>query len=411
MTNHDAAIRIIKRLRAQKFVALLAGGCVRDMLLGVRAKDYDVATDAEPAEVVSLFPRTLQVGAQFGVIIVQMQGQQVEVATFRSEGDYLDGRRPSKIQFASVEEDAARRDITINGMFYDPHTKQVIDTVDGRRDIRRRLIRSIGRPAERFGEDFLRMLRAVRFSTRLDFRIEAQTRQAITRLAPRIVRVSGERVCLELEGILTHPRRGAGARLLVETGLTPALFPDLLSEQQRAGVAVLSRLRKNVNFGLALACFCVGCETPAALAALHFLKLSRKQLKQVKFLLLQRGRLLCDDMSLAALKLISGEPYFWDLYEFQRAIQRANGRSIHALVTLRKRIRALGDTDLRPDPLLNGHDLIRLGAVPGPMVGQLGQEMYLAQLEGILASESAAEAWVRRWLTQRKRDPVRWQTP
>ncbi|MCH7916440.1 MAG: CCA tRNA nucleotidyltransferase [Planctomycetes bacterium] len=410
MTNHDAAIRIIKRLRAHEFDALLAGGCVRDMLLGVRAKDYDVATNAEPADVISLFPRTLRVGAQFGVIVVLLEGQQVEVATFRTDGDYHDGRRPSKIQFAGAEEDAARRDFTINGMFYDPRKKEVIDYVGGRRDIKRRVLRTIGRPAERFGEDFLRMLRAVRFSTRLGFRIEAQTRQAMCASAHQIVRISGERVCLELEGIFTHPRRGEGVRLLVETGLTPALFPDMLPEQHQAAVAVLSRLRKNVDFALTLASFCVGCETAEALDGLQFLKLSRKQVKQIKFLLRHRGRLLCDDMSLADLKLMTGEPYFWDLYEFQRATQRANGRSIHALVTLRQRIRALGETDLRPDPLLNGHDLIRLGAVPGPMVGQLGQEMYLAQLEGTLTTVAEAEAWVRRWLSQRKRDPLRWKT-
>ena len=410
MTNHDAAIRIIKRLRAHDFDALLAGGCVRDMLLGVRAKDYDVATNAEPADVVSLFPRTLQVGAKFGVIVVLMNGQQVEVATFRCDGDYHDGRRPSAIQFASVEEDAARRDFTINGMFYDPHKKEIIDHVGGRRDCKRRVIRTIGRPAERFGEDFLRMLRAVRFSTRLGFRIEASTLQAMCASAHCIVRISGERVRLEFEGILTHPRRGEGVRLLVETGLASALFPDMLPEQLQAAAAVLSRLRKNVDFALTLACFCVGCETAEALDALRFLKLSRKQVKQIHFLLRQRGKLLCDDMSLADLKLTTAEPYFWDLYEFQRAIQRANGRSISALVTLRKRLRALGDTDLHPDPLLNGHDLIRIGAVPGPMVGQLGQEMYLAQLEGTLATVAQAEAWVRRWLTQRKRDSVRWQT-
>lgn len=410
MTNRDAAIRIVKRLRAHEFDALFAGGCVRDMLLGVRAKDYDVATNAEPADVVSLFPRTLRVGARFGVIIVMVEGQQVEVATFRSDGDYHDGRRPSEIQFAGAEEDAARRDFTINGMFYDPHKKAVIDYVGGRRDLKRRVIRTIGKPAERFGEDFLRMLRAVRFSTRLGFRIEARTLHAMCASAHRIVRISGERVRLELEGILTHPRRGEGARLLVETGLTPALFPDMLPEQYQAATAVLSRLRKNVGFALTLACFCVGCETAEALDALQFLKLSRKQTKQVDFLLRHRGKLLCDDMSLADLKLITGEAYFWDLYEFQRAIQRANGRSINALVTFRRRIRALGDTDLRPDPLLNGHDLIRFGAVPGPMVGQLGQEMYLAQLEGTLTSAAEAEAWVRCWLTQRKKDTVRWQT-
>ena len=140
MTNRDAAIRIVKKLRAHEFDALFAGGCVRDMLLGVRAKDYDVATNAEPADVVSLFPRTLRVGARFGVIIVLMEGQQVETATFRSDGDYHDGRRPSEIQFAGAEEDAARRDFTINGMFYDPHTKEVIDYVGGRRDIKRHLI-------------------------------------------------------------------------------------------------------------------------------------------------------------------------------------------------------------------------------------------------------------------------------
>jgi len=406
MTNRQAAIKIIRRLRRNGFQALLAGGCVRDMLLGKRAKDYDIATDAQPKDVIGLFRRTLKVGAKFGVIIVLVEDRQVEVATFRTEADYTDGRHPGAVEFANAAEDASRRDFTINGMFYDPLQKEVIDYVDGQADLRAKIVRTIGRPAERFSEDYLRMLRAVRFSTQLGFAIEPLTWSAICSNAIKIAQISGERISVELEGILVNPNRAAGASMLFDSGLADAVFPGLSSKHRKMAIEVLGRLRKKVDFALALACFFAGCQTEFAIEKCRVLKLSRSQTKHIKFLLANRGKLLDEQMSLAGLKKILAEPYFRDMYEFQRAIEKAkqspDREGVVALSKLRKRIKALGDIELRPKPLLNGHDLIRLGAVPGPGLGQLKEELYIAQLEGKLQRPQQAKEWAQKWLQKHK---------
>ena len=405
MTNKQAAIKILRRLRSNGFEALLAGGCVRDMLLGRRAKDYDVATNAQPKEVTDLFKRTLNVGAKFGVIIVLIENQQVEVATFRTETDYVDGRHPGSVKFTTAAEDASRRDFTINGMFYDPLIKEVIDYINGQADLRAKIVRTIGRPAERFSEDYLRMLRAVRFSTQLSFTIEPLTWSAICTNSSNIAQTSGERISIELEGILINPNRSAGASTLFNSGLAEVIFPGLFSKNRKIAVEVLGQLREKVDFPLALAGLFAGCETDFAIDMCRVLKLSRSQTKHIKFLLANRGKLLDSEMSLANLKKILTEPYFDDLYEFQRAIQMAEGGTANTAVleNLSNRIKELGDVDLKPKPLLNGHDLIRLGAVPGPALGQLSQELYIAQLEGKLHDSEQAEQWVQKWM-QRHRE-------
>ncbi len=402
MTNRQAAIKIIRRLHSKGFQALLAGGCVRDMLLRRPATDYDIATDAVPAEVIKLFRRTLKVGAKFGVVIVLLEGKQVEVATFRTETGYADGRHPTKVKFTTAAEDAGRRDFTINGMFFDPLTKKVIDYVSSRADLKKRLIRTIGKPKERFGEDYLRMLRAVRFSTQLGFAIEPKTFSAIRRHAKSISKISGERIAMELEAILVSPNRSIGASLLTRSKLVETVFPGLDSKKMNLAVKILNQLRKKVDFPLALACLFAGCPTEFALEKCRVLKLSRNQTKHIKFLLANRGKLLEDKMFLAELKLTLAQPYFWDLYELQRAIQKAKRKSVAPLTKLRRRIKALGDIELRPKPLLDGHELMRLGAVPGPGLGQLAQEMYIAQLEGQLQTTAQARQWVQKWLQKHR---------
>lgn len=402
MTNKEAAIKITRRLRSNGFEALLAGGCVRDMLLDRAASDYDVATSAYPEDVMKIFKRTLKVGAKFGVVVVLIEDKKVEVATFRTETGYADGRHPSAVEFAGAAEDASRRDFTINGMFYDPLKKEVIDYVDGQADLKKKLIRTIGSPTERFGEDYLRMLRAVRFSTQLGFAIEPQTFSAICSNSKHISKISGERIAMELEAILVSPNRSTGVSLLTESGLAETIFPGFGAEDTKFGIEVLAQLRKKVNFALALAVFFSGCPTEFAMDRCTVLKLSRSQTKHIKFLLDGRGKLLDENMSLAKLKLIVSEPYFGDLYELQRAVQRAERKSVAALVNLRKRIKALGDVELRPKPLLNGYTLIRLGAAQGPELGQLAEEMYIAQLEGKLQEKEQAEQWVQNWLKKHK---------
>lgn len=402
MTNRKAATEIVSRLKSHGFEALLAGGCVRDMLLGRTAKDYDVATDARPADVIKLFRRTLKVGAKFGVVMVLMDDHQIEVATFRTESGYADGRHPTTVKFSTAAKDASRRDFTINGMFYDPTSEEVKDYVGGREDLKKRLIRTIGRPEQRFSEDYLRMLRAVRFSTELDFKIEQHTWRAICTNAQRLTGISGERIAAELERILVHPNRQNGAEQLLTSGLWRAVFPDLDNSRAKFAIRVLAELPDKVDLPLGLAALFAGCETDFAMDSLSRLKLSRKQTGHIKFLLDRRSRLLNADMSVAELKLLAGEPYFWDLYEFQKAIQKAANHSLTALKKVKRRALELAGLDLRPKPLLDGHELIRLGAVPGPQVGQLAREMYIAQLEGELKTANEARQWVKQWLRNHK---------
>jgi tRNA nucleotidyltransferase/poly(A) polymerase len=247
------------------------------------------------------------------------------------------------------------------------------------------------------------MLRAVRFSTQLGFAIEPRTFAAICSNAGNITKISGERIAVELEGIVADPNRSAGAALLIESGLAEAIFPGFAGEEAQCAISVLSQLRKKVDFALALAGLFAGCATEFAVEKCRILRLSGSRKKHIKFLLGNRGKLLNAKMSLAELRLIVSEPYFWDLYELQRAIEKAAGggrKGLAPLITLRRRIKALGDVELRPKPLLNGHDLIRLGAVPGPILGQLSEEMYIAQLEGILKTHAHAEKWASQWLKE-----------
>src|SRR5471032_1293077 len=192
------AKEIVAKLQHAGFAAFWVVGCVRDFLLGREPQDFDIATDAKPEQVEKLFRKTIPVGKKFGVMVVVEDQRQFQVATFRAEADYQDGRRPEKIVFASAEADASRRDFTVNGLFYDPLSKKIHDWVGGEKDLRAKIIRTIGEPEERFGEDHLRLLRAVRFAAQLDFEIEPKTFAAVKKLAPKIKLISAERIRDEL---------------------------------------------------------------------------------------------------------------------------------------------------------------------------------------------------------------------
>src|SRR5471032_959010 len=204
-SSKAVAKEIVACLQHAGFAAFWVGGCVRDFLLGREPQDFDIVTDAKPEQVEKLFRKTIPIGKKFGVIIVIEGGHQFQVATFRAEADYQDGRRPEKIIFANAEADASRRDFTVNGLFYDPLTKKIHDWVGGEKDLREKIIRTIGQPEERFGEDHLRLLRAVRFATQLDFEIEPKTLVAIKSLAPKIKLISAERVRDELLKLFAPP--------------------------------------------------------------------------------------------------------------------------------------------------------------------------------------------------------------
>ena len=405
MTNKQVAEKVINQLHNSGFEALLAGGCVRDMLLNRKANDYDVATNATPKDVMGLFRRTVKIGAKFGVVIVLIEDKKIEVATFRTEEGYVDGRRPTSVKFSNAAEDAGRRDFTINGMFYDLQRGKVIDYVNGQADIKNKLIQTIGKPQERFGEDYLRMLRAVRFSTQLDFAIEPQTWKAACVGARNIAKISSERIAMELEAIFVNPNRSKGMSLLVESGLANVIFPGFTKKQAEFAIAILGQLPEKINFALGLTCVFADCKKQFALDKIKFLKLSRNQTAHIKFLLSKREFLLNDKMSLAELKTLLSKPYFQDLYELQKAIQKVkfgNRKSLVPLINLRKRIKKLGNVQLHPKPLLNGHNLIGLGAVSGPELGQLTKEIYIAQLEGQLETVKQAQKWAKEWLQKHK---------
>ncbi len=229
MTREALALEIIELLHNRGHQALLVGGCVRDRLLGIAPKDYDVSTDATPDQVAAYFPRAQLVGAHFGVVLVtRPEGVQVEVATFRSEGSYSDGRRPDEVHFETDPAlDARRRDFTVNGLMEDPLAGKIFDFVEGRADLAARTIRAIGDPGERFKEDYLRMLRAVRFAARLDFSIEPRTLEAIRAQAHCIGKISAERIREELVRILTEGSARRGFELLDQCGLLPQILPEV----------------------------------------------------------------------------------------------------------------------------------------------------------------------------------------
>ena len=223
----DKAVAIVERLRDQGYESYLAGGCVRDMLIGKAPQDYDITTNATPNDIVKIFPKTIPVGAQFGVVLVVVEGQPFEVASFRHDGPYLDGRRPTHVRYGSLEEDILRRDFTINGMIYDPISGQIIDRIGGRKDLESKLVRAIGDPRSRFEEDRLRMVRAVRFAASLGFTIESTTLEAIRELAPTIKDISWERNGEEITRILTEGGAKTGFELLDRTGLLKVLLPEV----------------------------------------------------------------------------------------------------------------------------------------------------------------------------------------
>ena len=228
-SSKHTALKILKQIRAAGFTAFFAGGSVRDRLLGREAKDYDVATSATPDQIEALFPKTVAVGKAFGVVVVVEDGSETEVATFRADGGYQDGRRPDSIHFCGAEEDAKRRDFTINGMFYDPVENKVIDYVGGQDDLQKKVIRAIGEPEKRFAEDHLRILRAVRFAHTLGFAIEPATRAAIQKSAPGLAKISAERIENEFSRTLTESiKPGDALRELVELGLMEYIIPEIL---------------------------------------------------------------------------------------------------------------------------------------------------------------------------------------
>jgi len=348
----------------------------------------------------SLFKRTLTVGAKFGVVVVLMDRRQIEVATFRSDLAYEDGRRPEGVVFTDARHDAERRDFTINGMFLDPCSGEIVDYVGGRTDLENRIVRAIGVADERFAEDHLRMLRALRFASRLDFAIEEDTWRAICQHKEKIKDISAERIAAELERIIVDQNRNSGLRMMFESGLLQVILPMVTAEQLSLGMAVVGELPKRCEFGLAMGALLVDCDARQLSEVFGRLKSSGSLSKNVKWLIGNRQLLLeAIPMSKGRLKKWLAAHLFESLMHLNRAFLRATGGSEAGLDQLRNQINQL-DEPVSPACLLDGNDLIRLGVKCGPMVGQAAEELYMAQLENEVGSVEAAEEWVKRWLLE-----------
>lgn len=432
----SAAREIAARLREQGHLAYFAGGCVRDLLRGELPKDIDIATDARPETVQKIFRRTYAVGAHFGVIVVLENDFQFEVATFRSDGAYLDGRRPVEVHFATAEEDAARRDFTINGMFFDPEKNEVIDFVDGRADLERRVIRAIGDPAQRFAEDRLRMLRAVRFATVLGFEIDAATWEAIVASAASITQISAERIRDELVKIFLSPNRVRGWDLLDRSGLMRAILPEM---EEMKGCEqppqfhpegdvfkhtriMLELLPENVSIPLVFSVLFHDVAKPStaivdADGRIRFnghdrigAEMTEQIMERLRFSRAEvdatveavRQHMVFKDvphMRVAKLKRFMARPTFTDELELHRVDCASSHGMLDNYEFLLAKKEEFSNEPIIPPPLVRGDDLIAMGMKPGPKFGEVLEAVETRQLEGALKDREEALAWIKEVLT------------
>jgi poly(A) polymerase len=396
------ALEVVEKLRGAGYEALWAGGCVRDQLLGLAPKDYDVATSAKPDEIREIFGRrrTLAIGASFGVITVlgrRSEGQ-IEVATFRSDAQYSDGRHPDAVHFTTAEHDAERRDFTINGLFFDPVTEQVVDYVGGRDDLERRLIRAIGDPRLRLAEDKLRMLRAVRFAASFDFTIEPATLAAIQSMAGEVTTVSAERIGAELRRMLAGANRGTALDLLRETKLLPPVLPEVACldaaafNMTRHVLAALER----PTLPLALAALLHRLSEPQIAATVgRRLRYTNHEIQRAAWLLAHVSTIRdAGTVSWPQLQRVLVHDGAAELVALYAAIA---GAGDPALAFVRARL-ALPAEQLNPPPLIDGSDLIGHGLAPSPDFARLLEAVRDAQLRGEIKTRLGAMKLVQRIL-------------
>jgi tRNA nucleotidyltransferase/poly(A) polymerase len=429
--RQELAVEIVHTLRTNGHLAYLVGGCVRDRLLGVDPKDYDVSTDATPEVITSFFPEADRVGAHFGVILVRRgKGVQVEVATFRSEGIYADGRRPSQVRFETDPAlDARRRDFTINGLMEDPFSGEILDFVGGRADLNGKTIRAIGDARQRFQEDHLRMLRAVRFAARLNFFLESATCAAIHEQAHCISKIAAERIRDEILLILTEGAARRGFELLDRSGLLFHVLPEikafqgvqqppefhpegdvwahilLMLEQLRSPTPTLAAgvllhdvgkpptfcIRDRIRFdGHAE----VGAEMSKRILAR--LKFSNEDNERITSLVANHMRFKdVLEMRLSTLKRFLSMPHFDEHLELHRLDCLASNKRTDSYEFVRAKLAEFDNKELHPPKLITGRDLIQAGYRPGPAFGRALQAVETAQLEGEISTREQALALAR----------------
>ena len=367
---------------------------MRDMVMKIEPSDYDIATSAPPAEIMKIFPKTSPIGVQFGVVLVIYRGHPFEVATFRSDAAYIDGRRPSGVVFTDAQTDVLRRDFTINGLLYDPVEMRVIDYVSGQEDIRDRIVRAIGNPQKRFEEDKLRLLRAIRFGARLGYSIEPETWAAVCRMAPEIRRVSAERIREELGRILTEGQAAAGFRMLHESGLLKTIFPavqwtDYLER-------CLARIPAKAPIDFAFAVLLHEVSLDAVQSITQDLKMSAADADHVLFLVKSLPAFWkVRALSVSELKRFLRMPRFEDVMELARTSAIAAGRDLDAWNYAGARLRQWSTGEIAPAPLVSGDDLIVLGLSPGPLFREILTRVEDEQLEGRLQTSEQALNFVK----------------
>ena len=424
------ARHVVEQLRDAGHVAYFAGGCVRDRLRGEQPVDFDVATDAPPAVVQHLFSRTVPIGAQFGVVLVLIDDQPIEVATFRSDDAYVDGRHPVSVREASPQEDAQRRDFTINGMFLDPEDDSIIDYVGGREDLSAGIVRAIGDPADRFREDRLRMLRAVRFAARFGFEIDPATLAAIRDQASTIVDMAWERIGDEIVRILTDGQARRGFELLDQTGLLEHVLPEVermkgveqspdfhpegdVFRHTMLAIEQLDAASETLALGVLLhdvakpECAEVGarritfyghCERgeEMAIEVCQRLRRSRSTWERVGYLVRNHLRLTsAPEMRQSTLRRFLAEDGIEELLDLARIDSLASSKDLRFYEFCRDKREAFGSEPIKPPPLLRGRDLIDLGFAPGPRFREILDAVEEQQLESTLTSREEALAWVR----------------
>jgi len=430
MEPEALAKTVIAKLRGAGHQAYLVGGCVRDLLLGAEPKDFDISTDARPDRIMALFPNSGRVGAHFGVVLVRDAFSQVEVATFRSDQEYTDGRRPSGVHFESdPRADVLRRDFTINGLLLDPDTGSVLDYVDGRADLERRVVRAIGDPGTRFEEDHLRLLRAIRFAARLGFEIDSATFDAIRRHHALILQVSAERVRDELVRILTEGGARRGFEMLDASGMLADILPEvsamkgveqppeyhlegdvwthtllLLEKLDRptpalALGALLHDVGKPPTFRVAERIRFDGhVEEGVRLAhgILNRLRFSRDDMEQVEALVANHMRFKdVHRMKQSSLKRFLRLPGFDEHLELHRLDCLASNGNLENYEIVQRKLKEFPEEHLKPERLLTGADLIAAGYGPGPQFSRILAAVEDAQLEGRISTSGQALALVR----------------
>ena len=426
----DGGLAIVKTLSGAGHRALFAGGVVRDLLLGNRVSDIDIATSALPQEVEALFPHTIAVGKQFGVMIVVVNSINYEVATFRAEAGYLDGRHPSSVRFTGAEEDARRRDFTVNALFLDPLTRDIIDYAGGLEDLKGRLIRTVGNPAERLEEDKLRILRAVRFACQLGFQIDSNTWNEVGRQVSKLLQVSWERIRDELIKILTGPAPARGLDLLSDSGILDVILPEVAAMRgvpqppefhPEGDVFVHTRLMFEIagqvsDPDLALAILLHDVGKPPTLIVrdrIRFdghdqkgaemaeaigrrLRLPVQQIEEVSELVREHLRFIpVQEMRESTLKRFLRKENVEKHLELHRLDCRASHGDLTSYHFCRAKLEEFSQEAMRPEPLLNGHDLIALGLTPGPLFSEILSSLEDLQLEGKIATRDEALEWVR----------------